>query len=189
MHAKIFFWVALIILTGVPAPADIYKWVDKNGVVHFSNTDPAADADFMTSVESPSAGRTKIKHKMNQKKSSTQAKLAKRSTENSSRSKKTASSPKPVNHGPYHFYSWSAYQSADNVRVRGKVSGGAPCRRLRVKVTLENTEGRLKSVTCYGDDVNLLGYGSKFVSGSEPVSTAKSDWTVTDFTEKCIQKP
>ena len=42
----VFFWVAILtipVLAAIPAQADVYKWVDARGVVHYSDEPPQAD--------------------------------------------------------------------------------------------------------------------------------------------------
>jgi hypothetical protein len=49
-------WVAIICLVGV-ADAKLYKWVDENGVTHFSNTaPPQEEVEVHTKAEANSAG-------------------------------------------------------------------------------------------------------------------------------------
>ena len=45
--------VLMMLLLLMPAYgyADLYQWTDENGVKHFSNTPPAADADSVRQME------------------------------------------------------------------------------------------------------------------------------------------
>jgi hypothetical protein len=49
--ARVRFWLLLLLALGQSAAADVYRWVDEHGRVHFGDRPPASEAVETTTVE------------------------------------------------------------------------------------------------------------------------------------------
>ena len=151
--------------------AELYMWVDENGVKHYSDTGPDEIDTFEErgEYELDESGPEKddIKDRAKQRKKPY---------------KKTVSKPKEK----YELISLSVYPEGKNyIEATGRVARGEPCDRLKVSVYLTSSKGGRAHIS--GIIEKAGGAGSRLFKDKDYVyGHAKDDWDVSSSYFNCV---
>lgn len=162
--------------------AELYMWVDENGVKHYSDTGPDEDAIFEErgeyELDKSEPGKNNIKARAKILKEQ----RAERARQRKKLYKKTERKPKRK----YELISLSVYPEGNNyIEVTGRVARGEPCERLKVSVYLTSSKGGRAHVS--GIIEKAGGAGSKSMTDKDYVyGHAKDDWDVSSSYFNCV---
>jgi Domain of unknown function (DUF4124) len=163
--------------------ADMYKWVDEKGVVHFSDSPDTADAK---AVHLPPLNELSIPRR-------TQAMIDVQRRQEVAAYLMNSSPPAAVlkvatrQSSDYLVERASAEQHMDYVKFTGRISGGPPCKKLAVMIYARNEQGKPISAQTsvdhaggdFGSQLFEVSVGHKWKR-----TTPRDIWTINriDFT-------
>jgi len=135
------------------ASSSIYRWVDDSGHVHFSDRPPVETAARYTPKE---LGFISVSDDIKQRIAIAESNAV---TQKNTEASKGASGNRRIRKAKkYRFSNVSAGQKHGYVELSGRISGGVPCRQLRVTVLAKSDTHR----TVRGsDDLRMSGSGSR----------------------------
>lgn len=169
--------------------SSIYRWVDGNGQVHFSDQASHEDAVAYTPKQ---LGSINVSDDIKQRIAVDKYRVAKRTEAlivkaSSSQATQAETRPAVAN---YIFSNTSAGQKHGYVLMSGRVSGGTACRQLRVVAYASSDEGR--SVRG-NDDIKMSGSGSRLFEMKVDSSwrgggKRRPRWEISNITTHCLSQ-
>jgi hypothetical protein len=164
----------LLLFAAPPAGAEIYRWKDREGKLHFSDTPPHVETEKISLF--PNDGIKPLPREPKREKE--QKKTAP--------SRKKKEEAKALGAEDYQI-NFSAGQRGDELAVSGRIGNGPECPSLKVSVRVQDGRGTRKTVTGI---VSNVGYGrSDLLDARTRVapSGSRNDWTITDIDVLCRQ--
>jgi hypothetical protein len=181
MLRVVFLSVFMFLFSTLTASAEIYRWVDENGTVHFTDTPYSEDAK-QVKIES-----TGIKLHGEGQETNGQSSATNKNQEPSVNSKKSSSPvKKKQSMSPYRFSANVGEIGADIIRISGRVSSGPKCEKLTVTASASTDTGLTASVTTTVRKPNS--FGSVVFEGNNKVSGSSEDygfWDIDSITATC----
>lgn len=176
--------IVLLILITTTAAAKIYKWIDENGTVHFSDKAYSEDAKEIKLREpditvNPSAPKKAERQHLEPPKKSLKTKglIAK---------DKQEEEDKVITEADYRIKSTVGKLGADVISISGRISSGPRCKNMTVTATAKNDNGLSGTITDQISKTNT--YGSTIFEGNAKVSGSADDfgfWEVISVTVRC----
>jgi hypothetical protein len=184
-------FISILVLLSTIANANIYKWVDENGSVHFSDKPYSQDAKEVNiqgtgiSVQKSEAvlkaekdREEKRKKEMLRKKETTKTKLEP--------AKDKSEVEKVITEADYRISSSVGKLGADIMSISGRISSGPRCKDMSVTSTATNDNGLKATIT---DNVSKTNsFGSTTFEGNAKVSGSAEDygfWKVDSVIVRC----
>ena len=184
-------FISILVLLSTTANAKIYKWVDENGSVHFSDKPYSQDAKEVNiqgtgiSVQKSEAvlkaekdREEKRKKEMLRKKETTKTKLEP--------AKDKSEVEKVITEADYRISSSVGKLGADIMSISGRISSGPRCKDMSVTSTATNDNGLKATIT---DNVSKTNsFGSTTFEGNAKVSGSAEDygfWKVDSVIVRC----
>lgn len=158
-----------------PAAAEIYRWTDREGKLHFSDKPPHVETQrielFVNDGIKPipregTSGRSG-KTKEDRKESKKEARRELRAQD--------------------YQINFSTSQRGDELTVSGRIGNGPECPALRVTVRVQDQRGNRKEVL---GTVGNVGYGRSDLLDARtrvPAADFRNEWTITDIDVYCRQ--
>ena len=187
---KLLFIVVLVLLS-TSVHAKIYKWVDENGSVHFSDKPYSQDAKEVKvqgtgiSVQKSEAvlKAEKVREEKRQQESLRQKEATKTRAEPA---KDKSDVEKDITEADYRISSSVGNLGADIMSISGRISSGPRCKNLSVTAMATNDNGLKATIT---DNVSKTNsFGSTTYEGNAKVSGSAEDygfWKVDSVTVRC----
>lgn len=184
-------FISILVLLSTIANANIYKWVDENGSVHFSDKPYSQDAKEVNiqgtgiSVQKSEAvlkaekdREEKRQKEMLRKKETTKTKLEP--------AKDKSEVEKVITEADYRISSSVGKLGADIMSISGRISSGPRCKDMSVTSTATNDNGLKATIT---DNVSKTNsFGSTTFEGNAKVSGSAEDygfWKVDSVIVRC----
>lgn len=162
----VLFSLGALLLFSADAAGEIYRWVDKEGKLHFSDRPPHVETEkvglFLNDGIEPLRPGPRPKGERPRKKEK----------------------KRKIRAGDYQI-NFSASQRGNELAVSGRIGNGPECPNLKVSVRLQDEKGTRKTVTAV---VSNVGYGrSDLIDARARVSSGdfRNDWTITDIAVDC----
>jgi hypothetical protein len=184
---KYYVVMALLAFVTISAEAKVYKWVDENGTIHFTDT-PYSQAAKEIEVNETGIELNDSpvkKQSSDNKKSASKENLG---TTSKTPTKVTAPPEKEkiITEADYRINSSVGKLSEDALNISGRISSGPRCKDMTVTATARSDTGLSGTVTVKTKKINS--FGSTTFSGTTRVSGSAADfgfWTVTKVTIRC----
>ena len=184
-------FISVLVLLSTTANAKIYKWVDENGSVHFSDKPYSQDAKEVNvqgtgiSVQKSEAvlkaekdREEKRQEEMLRQKETTKTKLEP--------AKDKSEVEKVITEADYRISSSVGKLGADIMSISGRISSGPRCKDMSVTSTATNDNGLKATIT---DNVSKTNsFGSTTFEGNAKVSGSAEDygfWKVDSVIVRC----
>lgn len=188
---KKFFILFVFLLFTTAADSKIYKWVDENGSVHFSDKPYSKEAKEINvqgtgiSVEKTEeqlqAEKERVTEQTRQKQDRNKTSKAK-----TSKAKSSSDEEKVITEADYRITSGVGKLGADIISISGRISSGPRCKDMTVTATATNENGLSGSII---DNVSKTNsFGSTTFEGNAKVSGSSEDygfWEVDSVTIRC----
>jgi len=184
------FVIALVIALAIPfhAFSQLYIWTDKDGVKHVTNTAPPTEAENVQeqgeAENIPPTPSQKLQESIDRAKDRIkdhQAEIRDKLQKNKSEAEAKAAV------SDYQISSISVTKEGeDRIRISGRISGGGPCKSLRVSISLSSNQGGYSTIVTAVDNVG--GSASRIFEGSDWVGNtyANGTWKVVGTSFHCI---
>jgi len=162
--------------------AELYMWVDENGVKHYSDTGPDENATFEERSEYELDKSASGKETIEERAQKLREQRAERARQRKKLYKKTKLKPKEK----YELISLTVYPKSKNyIEAIARVARGKPCDRLKVSVYLTSNKGGRAHIS--GIIENAGGAGSKFFTDKRYVyGHAKDAWKRSSVYFNCV---
>lgn len=178
---RITFLCVLLTLTASLATAEIYRWVDKKGTVHFSDKPVSKEAEVIR------VPRTGIQVEGLPEKplveSSPSDPVPQARPESSQ-----ADQPRPISEEDYRISSNVGKVGADVISISGRISAGPRCDELVVTATAVNDNGLRATITDRVKKPNS--FGSTLFAGKTKVYGSAEDrgfWKIESVKISCYR--
>ncbi len=183
--------IVVLVLLSTSVHAKIYKWIDENGSVHFSDKPYSQDAKEVNvqgtgiSVQKSEAvlKEEKAREKERQKEMLRQKEATKTKPDTA---KDKSNSEKVITEADYRISSSVGKLGADIISISGRISSGPRCNDMTVTAIAINDNGLSGTIT---DNVRKTNsYGSTIFEGNAKVSGSAEDygfWKVDKVTIHC----
>lgn len=172
------------------ASAQLYIWTDKDGVKHVTNTAPPPEAENVKAepeaTYQPPDPETTLQKKIDRARERVQERREESLQRQRERLEKTQ---RRIEESNYQLSSVGVYRDGnEHIRVTGRVTGGGPCKRLKVSVSVNSDGGRFRYME--GVVENVGGSASRIFEARDWVGTSavKHDWTLTGSRFRCIER-
>jgi hypothetical protein len=183
---KILTIFAAFLLLTTASHSKIYKWVDENGSVHFSDTAYSQDAkevniqgSSITVQKTDEQIKAEKAREENQRKKPIQQKDV-------TKAKPKAETKKAISEDDYRISSSVGKLGADIISISGRISSGPRCNDMVVTATAINDNGLKGTIT---DNVSKTNsFGSTIFEGNVKVAGSAEDygfWKVDSVTVRC----
>jgi hypothetical protein len=182
------FSIIVLVLLATSAHAKIYKWVDENGSVHFSDKPYSRDAEEVKvqgtgiSVQKSDAVLRAEKAREAERKKE----LLRQKEAAKAKSEPVKNKPKVITEEDYRISSSVGKLGADIISISGRISSGPRCKDMSVTATATNDNGLSATIT---DNVSKTNsFGSTIYEGNAKVSGSAEDygfWEVDSVTIRC----
>ena len=184
-------FISVLVLLSTTANANIYKWVDENGSVHFSDKPYSQDAKEVNvqgtgiSVQKSEAvlKAEKDREEKRQKEMLRQKETTKTKLEPA---KDKSEVEKVITEADYRISSSVGKLGADIMSISGRISSGPRCMDMSVTSTATNDNGLKATIT---DNVSKTNsFGSTTFEGNAKVSGSAEDygfWKVDSVIVRC----
>jgi len=184
-------FISVLVLLSTTANAKIYKWVDENGSVHFSDKPYSQDAKEVNvqgtgiSVQKSEAvlKAEKDREEKRQKEMLRQKETTKTKLEPA---KDKSEVEKVITEADYRISSSVGKLGADIMSISGRISSGPRCKDMSVTSTATNDNGLKATIT---DNVSKTNsFGSTTFEGNAKVSGSAEDygfWKVDSVIVRC----
>ena len=181
-------YIVFFLAIATVSQAKIYKWVDENGSVHFSDKAYAEDAKEIKVRESNITIIKSQENAASQKASSLPSDFQKNGTETDplKGNAKRIDEEKIITEADYKIISSVGKLGSDIISISGRVSSGPRCKDMTVSATAKNDNGLSGSITDQISKTNS--YGSTIFEGNAKVSGSADDfgfWEVSSVTVRC----
>ena len=191
---KKLFLISAFILLSTTANAKIYKWVDENGSVHFSDKPYSQEAKEVkvqgTGISVQKSEAVIKAEKAREEKQRKEMLRQKAATQTKPESAKGQSDvEKVITEADYRISSSVGKLGADIMSISGRISSGPRCKDMSVTATATNDNGLKATIT---DNVNKTNsFGSTTYEGNAKVSGSAEDygfWKVDSVIVRCNDK-
>ena len=184
-------FISVLVLLSTTANAKIYKWVDENGSIHFSDKPYSQDAKEVNvqgtgiSVQKSEAvlKAEKDREEKRQKEMLRQKEKTKTKLEPA---KDKSEVEKVITEADYRISSSVGKLGADIMSISGRISSGPRCKDMSVTSTATNDNGLKATIT---DNVSKTNsFGSTTFEGNAKVSGSAEDygfWKVDSVIVRC----
>ena len=184
-------FISVLVLLSTTANAKIYKWVDENGSIHFSDKPYSQDAKEVNvqgtgiSVQKSKAvlKAEKDREEKRQKEMLRQKETTKTKLEPA---KDKSEVEKVITEADYRISSSVGKLGADIMSISGRISSGPRCKDMSVTSTATNDNGLKATIT---DNVSKTNsFGSTTFEGNAKVSGSAEDygfWKVDSVIVRC----
>jgi len=183
--------ISAFILLSTSVNAKIYKWVDENGSIHFSDKPYSQDAKEVkvqgtgisvqkseAVLKAEKAREEKQQEEMLRKKAATQTRAEP--------AKGQSDVEKVITEADYRISSSVGKLGADIMSISGRISSGPRCKDMSVTATATNDNGLKATIT---DNVSKTNsFGSTTYEGNAKVSGSAEDygfWKVDSVIVRC----
>lgn len=183
--------ITLLVLLPCSAHAKVYKWIDENGSVHFSDKPYSAEAKEVKvqgtgiSVQKSEAILRAEKAREEERKRERQLKKQVTRTKPEA-AKDNADSERVITEADYRISSSVGKLGADFISISGRISSGPRCNAMTVTATATNDNGLSGTIT---DNVSKSNsFGSTIFEGNAKVHGSAEDygfWKVDSVTVRC----
>jgi hypothetical protein len=180
----------VLIASTTAAEAKIYKWVDENGSVHFSDRPYSREAkeiqvrDTVHAVKKTESDSEKEVDSDTVKQQSAQEKNI--NPQKPTSPEKTKVEKKVITEEDYRITSSVGKLGADIMSISGRISSGPKCKNMSVTATARNDNGLSATVT---DNISKPNsFGSTIFNGNAKVSGSEEDygfWKVDSVVVRC----
>ncbi len=179
--------IILVVLLCSSAHSKIYKWVDENGSVHFSDTPYSAEAKEVNiretgiSINNPGEGKN-----LREKKPEESGNKKKIIPNKQKPDTKPQLEEKIITEADYKISSSVGKLGGDIMSISGRISSGPRCKEMTVTATAENDNGLSASITDKISKANS--FGSTIFEGNAKVPGSAEDygfWNVESVTIRC----
>jgi hypothetical protein len=176
----------LFFLLSTTSYAKIYKWVDENGSVHFSDKPYSQDAKEVN-VQGTGISIQKSEEDIKAEQARKEKKSQKTEpVKKSEPEKRKPEEIKTITEADYRISSGVGKLGADIISISGRISSGPRCKDMTVTATATNDNGLSGTIT---DNVSKTNsYGSTIFEGNAKVSGSAEDygfWNVETVTVRC----
>ena len=181
---KTFTLAILIGLLAIPAPAEIYKWVDQNGTIHFSDKPTSAQAREVEIRETGIALETPLVE--DDKDVPVHNNPPPAPAPQPANQKDLDNADSVITEEDYKITSTVGKLGGDAVRIAGRIGPGPKCEEMTVTATATNDNGLRVSVTDHVRKPNS--FGSVTYQGTGKVFGSGEDrgfWEVDAVTITC----
>lgn len=164
----------------------VYKWIDKNGTIHFSDRPQHSDRKSVMIVPSSEETPNRTQHKTGQEVASLKDKIS-QLPKKQSRSiwAKKISRGQFVTSEGYEITTYAQHLGKKLI-FSGRVEGGPECSTLTLAGYLENRDGDRVRLTAQASDVGSL--GKLFESRPARVPWIKKGWDVERLSASCSER-
>ena len=183
--------LAALVLLATAVHAKIYKWVDDNGSVHFSDKPYSQDAKEVkvqgTGISVQKSDSVLKAEKAREEERQEEMLRHKEATKTRADDTKDKSdSEKVITEADYRISSGVGKLGADIISISGRISSGPRCNDMAVTAIATNDNGLSGTIT---DNVSKTNsYGSTIFEGNAKVSGSAEDygfWKVDKVTIRC----
>jgi len=184
-------FISLMVLLSVSAHAKIYKWIDKNGSVHFSDKPYSAEAKEVQvqgtgiSVQKSEAVLRAEKAREEERKRERELKIQAANTKPDATREKS-DGERVITEADYRISSSVGKLGADIISISGRISSGPRCEAMTVTATATNDNGLSGTIT---DNISKnTSFGSTIFEGNAKVFGSAEDygfWKVDSVTVRC----
>ena len=188
---KKLFLISAFILLSTSVNAKIYKWVDENGSVHFSDKPYSQEAKEVrvqgTGISVQKSEAVLKAEKAREEKRQKEMLKQKAATQTKPEPAKDQSDvEKDITEADYRISSSVGKLGADIMSISGRISSGPRCKDMSVTATATNDNGLKATIT---DNVNKTNsFGSTTYEGNAKVSGSAEDygfWKVDSVIVRC----
>lgn len=183
---------ALFLMLNSAAHAEIYKWVDANGRIHFSDKPNSKDAEEIK-IRGTGITLDKTDEEIEQEKKVEEQQTLQHSLQDSEiAAKKTTVKKKDkeenevISEADYKITVSVGKLGADAIRISGRIGRGPVCKSLNITATASNENGLSTTITQQVRKISL--HGSTVFEGTNRVSGSGEDrgfWKVDKITITC----
>ena len=178
----------LFILLATSSYATVYKWVDENGSVHFSDKPYSKDAKEIK-IQGTGITFEKTEERIKQEQ------LEKEKKKQQEQTRKPLAPPRQdtpeqqeniITEADYRIKANVAKLGADIIRISGRISSGPRCKDMIITATAINDNGLSATITAQAKKSNS--HGSVTFSENAKVSGSADDfgfWNVDTVTIRC----
>jgi hypothetical protein len=183
--------IVVLVLLSTSVDAKIYKWVDENGSVHFSDKSYSQDANEVkiqeTGISFQKSEAVLKAEKAREEERQKEMLMQKEATKTRPDTTKDKSdSEKVITEADYRISSSVGKLGADIISISGRISSGPRCNDMTVTAIAINDNGLSGTIT---DNVRKTNsYGSTIFEGNAKVSGSAEDygfWKVDKVTIHC----
>jgi hypothetical protein len=183
--------IVVLVLLSTSVDAKIYKWVDENGSVHFSDKPYSQDAKEVnvqgTGISVQKSEAVLKAEKAREEERQNEMLMQKEATKTRPDTTKGKSdSEKVITEADYRISSSVGKLGADIISISGRISSGPRCNDMTVTAIAINDNGLSGTIT---DNVRKTNsYGSTIFEGNAKVSGSAEDygfWKVDKVTIHC----
>ncbi len=172
-----------------PTSSNIYRWVDENGRVHFSDQPSHKAAVAYTPKQ---LGSISVSDDIRQRVAVHDYQVEKIKAAliaNDTYAKAARSERNPIA-ASYKFSNTSAGQKHGYVLMSGRISGGSACKKLKVTAYATSDRGRLVHGS---DDIRMAGSGSRLFemkvdSRWNGGGKRRPQWEITNISTRCLSR-
>ena len=184
-------FISVLVLLSTTANAKIYKWVDENGSVHFSDKPYSQDAKEVnvqgTGISVQKSEAVLKAEKDREEKRQKEMLRQKEATQTKPEPAKDKSDvEKVITEADYRISSSVGKLGADIMSISGRISSGPRCKDMSVTSTATNDNGLKATIT---DNVSKTNsFGSTTFEGNAKVSGSAEDygfWKVDSVIVRC----
>jgi hypothetical protein len=178
------FMLFCIIIMPIDVDAKIYKWVDENGTIHFSDKPYSGDAKEVN-VKGTGISVSGTSTPTEKKNTTSVVKDTKKPEKKPIKPEK----PKEVTEADYRITSNVGKIGADTIRIAGRLNSGPRCENLTVEVSATSDTGLSAAVKTSARKVTS--HGSAAFEGYAKVAGSAEDfgfWEVTKVKVRCTEK-
>ncbi len=181
--------IALLPVSILPAapnqqPSAIYKWIDSDGRIHFSDraTNSAAEEHSLKQIDYVEVS-SDIKRKIAQDRAQLE-----RMNKAAARTQRISRATRNIEFENYQFSNMSAGQKHGYITLSGRISGGQRCKQLRIRARAKSDVG--KQVTG-SQVVDYAGFGSSLFEIKQKSNWQgggrRPQWEMADVTAVCLR--
>jgi len=183
--------LAVLVLLATAVNAKIYKWIDENGSVHFSDKPYSQDAKEVkvqgTGISVQKSEAILKYEKAREEERQEEMLRHKEATKTGAdATKDKAGSKEVITEADYRISSGVGKLGADIISISGRISSGPRCNDMTVTAIAINDNGLRGTIT---DNVSKTNsYGSTIFEGNAKVSGSAEDygfWKVDKVTIRC----
>lgn len=182
---KLLSMIIVFALMAATSHAKIYKWVDENGTIHFSDKAYTLDAK---EIKVRGTGLEVEKNAEQGQKQPSSRPAAQKRDDQATVEKKAKPEPenKVITEADYKIIPSVGKLGADIISISGRISAGPKCDDMVVNATATNDNGLSGSISVHVRKLNS--FGSTIFEGNAKVAGSAEDygfWEVSSVTVRC----
>jgi hypothetical protein len=177
--------IVVLVLLSTSVHAKIYKWIDENGSVHFSDKSYSQDAKEVK-IQETGISFQKSEAVLKAEKAREQERQKEATKTKPDAAKDKPEEEKIITEADYRISSSIGKLGADIMSISGRISSGPRCKNMSVTATATNDNGLKATIT---DNVSKTNsFGSTIFEGNAKVSGSAEDygfWKVDSVKIRC----